>query len=549
MRSDGAIPAEIVSSLHSRYEGNRNLLNVPYQDQDREWVRMAEAFAEQGDLEMVEALLNTPRTGADGTQLGALSANRNFAAASASIISNATRVHEENNRSASVAAMTKFSDDARNGVLDEASFVEFTQANPGVYTEAGVVSIIDRNRSALASAQAEAARAQAEASLETQAFWDRTNLRSQNLGLVESNRVPFIQPATVRNERGENITVSVEQQETWLAEDINQQVEVTKDQNGLTDQQAFDLRTAQFTMAGLNNPQWESVLSAGPVAANSWSLSGEAPPSLVEGAELYVQLHEKSPVLLQRHIRDTETRRFYEAYRTAVTLGRMEPSQAYSHAANLIRNPPIDNPMTSLSRDDLEAVVRGIGNGNEWFQQNPLDGFTPNNEGYVSDWIWRSAQEYSAMGTMTASQAKEEAQRQFLERHTAINGQWVDTSDRNIPPNFEEMARTVIEAYAADFPDEDGGLDPSELTLRADNNGVWQIVYRGLIPIPVEDPQRRYVTLHSMQQALDARSIAALEALEQAQAQNQQNAAEDADFRERMEANRFPNPDLQFLGQ
>jgi hypothetical protein len=87
------------------------------------------------------------------------------------------------------------------------------------------------------------------------------------------------------------------------------------------------------------------------------------------------------------------------------------------------------------------------------------------------------------------------------------------------------------------------------LTLRADNNGVWQIVYRGLIPIPVEDPQRRYVTLHSMQQALDARSIAALEALEQAQAQNQQNAAEDADFRERMEANRFPNPDLQFLGQ
>lgn len=522
MLGEGKTPEEVVTALRGRYAGNANLLNIPYHEQDAEWLRVAEAFAQQGNLDMVKAMLNSERTGPNGEVMGSISTQREFAADSARILSTATAKMEEGNLNASLAARMKFDQDARSGILNEDELLDFHAQNPGVYSIPQILSLQNQNQSVVAQLQQEAATAADKATLQRQSVMDELNVREANLGLVEGNRVPFIQDATVRNERGENITITADQQRKWLAQDISEQVQVIKDQNGLNDDQAFDLETAQFTMAGINNPTWESILAAGPVAANAWSLSGEPPPSLVAGAEMYMRLHAKSPVLLNRHLLDAETRRFYETYRTAVEIGRMEPSQAYSHAANIVRNPPIDNPMTTLPKGDLEGVVRRIGNGNGgWFG---IGNGTANNEAYVSDWVMRRVGEYGSMGTMTASAAAQEAEKDFLNQHTSINGQWVNTADRFIPPNFDELAKTVIEDYARDFPDEDGGLTPDELTLVPANNGTgsWMLVLKGGTPFPVDDPQRRYVTLQSMQQGVDVRTQRAREELEATQSANQQ---------------------------
>lgn len=282
----------------------------------------------------------------------------------------------------------------------------------------------------------------------------------------------------------------------------------------------------QFTMAGIENPQWEQMLSAGSVAGHAWSLSGEPPPQMVEGAKLYTQLYAQSPMLLARHIKDEEVKRFYETYRTAVQLGGMDPSQAYSHAANIARSPAISNPMTSLPKSDLEAIVRDIGDGGGgWFG---IGKGTANNEAIVSDFITRRQAEYGAMGTMTGKAAGEEAKKDFLNSHVSVNGQWVPTNDRHIPQNFEELAKTVIEEYVRDFPDELDGLTADELTLAPATNGsgAWMLIYKGGVPIPVENTARRYVTLQSMQQAVDARTIRAQEELEETVRANQQQAQE-----------------------
>ncbi|CDP51566.1 hypothetical protein [Devosia sp. DBB001] len=400
MLAENKSPEEIVAALRGRYESNNGLLNVSFKDQDEEWMRVAKAYAEKGNLDMVKAMLESDRTGPDGIAMGPIASQREFAADAANTLETATRVAGKQAQDASLAARQKFDEDADLGRLNEEELISFYNQNPNALEMSYVLGRINQNRSVVAQAQQKAATAADKVRLENQSVMDQLNLRNDNLQLVEGNRVPFIQDAQVRDDKGEPKTITADQQRKWLAEDIQQQVQVIKDREGLTDAQAFDVEAAQFTMAGILNPTWESVLAAGPVAANAWSLSGEPPPSLVSGAELYMQLHAKSPVLLERHLLDAETKRFYETYRTAVEYGKMEPSQAYSHAANIVRNPPIDNPLTKLPKDDLKGIVRSIGDGKSWF-----GGGTANNEAYVSEWINLRAKEYGLMGTVTGVQA------------------------------------------------------------------------------------------------------------------------------------------------
>ncbi|UXN69611.1 hypothetical protein N8A98_20700 [Devosia neptuniae] len=509
MLADGRPPEEIVTDLRGRMAGNADLLNIPLHEQDAEWLAVAEQFANEGNLDMVNAML------------APISEDRRFAAGAAKVLSVATAKREELNRQASLTAMTYFDGLAQAGTLNDEELFTFHKENPGVYTEAGVVALVRQSQNNLVQAQQAAATAADKAALETQAWRDKIDLRGQNLQLVESGRVPFLEAGTVRNEKGEPIQVTVQEQQKWLAEDIVEQVNAIADDQGLDEGGKLSLMAGQFTMAGIENPQWQQLLSAGSVAGHAWSLSGEPPPQLVEGAKLYTQLHAQSPMLLSRHIQDEEVKRFYETYRTAVQLGGMDESQALSHAANIVRSPPISNPMTSLKKEDLEGIVRDIGDGGGgWFG---IGKGTANNEAIVSDFITRRQAEYGAMGTMTGKAAGEEAKKDFLNSHVAVNGQWVPTNDRHIPPNFEELAKTVIEDYVRDFPDELDGLDADELTLAPATNGsgVWMLVYKGGVPYPVENVQRRYITLQSMQQAVDARTQAKLEELQNTQQTNQ----------------------------
>lgn len=221
MLADGRPPAEIVTDLRGRMQGNADLLNIPLHEQDAEWLAVAEQFANEGNLDMVQAMLEPIQN------------DRRFAAGAAKVLSAATAKREELNREASLVAMTYFDGLAQAGNLDEEELFTFHRENPGVYSEAGVVSLVRQSVNNLAQAQQAAATAADKAALETQAWRDKINLRGQNLDLVESGRVPFLEPGTIRNEKGEPIQVSVQDQQKWLAEDIVEQVNVIADQQGL----------------------------------------------------------------------------------------------------------------------------------------------------------------------------------------------------------------------------------------------------------------------------------------------------------------------------
>ena len=78
MATEGKSPAEIATALRAKYQGNKDLLNIPYREQDKELLRAAQALAEEGHYDVVKEILQGERTAPDGTKLGSLANSRDL---------------------------------------------------------------------------------------------------------------------------------------------------------------------------------------------------------------------------------------------------------------------------------------------------------------------------------------------------------------------------------------------------------------------------------------------------------------------------------------
>jgi len=197
----------------------------------------------------------------------------------------------------------------------------------------------------------------------------------------------------------------------------------------------------------------------------------------------------------------------------------MDHEQALAHATSLTREPPIDNPLTTIRKEDLENVVKDIGGNNGgWFSSGQA-----NNEAWVAEEIQRSAEEYSLGGTLTGKAALDEAKANFLNTHTAINGQWVNTSDAVIPQEFDELAKVTLEDFAKAH-----NYDPDDLTLRPASNGTgaWEIITKGAVPYPAADLASSTITLEGMYDARINRQNLRIEELKAQQAAGNDAAME-----------------------
>ena len=196
----------------------------------------------------------------------------------------------------------------------------------------------------------------------------------------------------------------------------------------------------------------------------------------------------------------------------------MKPDQAYAHAANVTRQPPIDNPMTTIRKEDLERVVRDIGsNGGGWFNG------TANNEAWVAEEVQRRAADYSLAGTLTGTAALAEAKKDFLNTHTPINGQWINTADAVVPQEFEELAKVTLEDFATAHD-----IEPEDLTMQPSSNGTgaWEIIYKGAVPMLAGPAAESNVTLEDMYDARIAKQQARIEELKVQQAAGNDAAME-----------------------
>lgn len=494
MLEDGASPEDVVNALRANYEGNRSLLHVDYREQDREMVRLAESFANEGNLDMARAILLGDRKGADGTVLGPLAANREFQADANRILNAAEREMFNVNEEVSRDRRFTFWDQAREGKLDRDELMGWHRGNPGAFSEAQVQSLINQNDTYLEQEAAAAARGRQELELRAAARQAEEDLTTKNLDLAGRGMLPYIQEVTVPTEAGGTRTVSVEEQSRAVASEIVRRTEWKVDQGTATADEAFAMQVDAFTGNNLVQPVWKSVLTAAPVAATQFNLSGgDIPPALQDGVDLYMRLHAANPALLDKHISDANTRDFFESYRVATQIGQMAPEQAMQTAMMMASDPSKFQSTAVQQRfDQIDSRVQDVTVGGfmGWF------GSAPSNAGFVANEIGRLGKFYAQNG-MGADAALDEAKKRFLATHTPVNGNYIYTADKNLPENFGELAESAIKTYVADFGEAEG-VEASDLTIRPAANGNGWVIVHSVGQYPVENSERANINTRTL---------------------------------------------------
>lgn len=512
LRSEGKSPQEIVNTLRGKYEGNRSLLHVDFKEQDKEMVRLAEAFAAKGDMEMVNAILNSDRKGADGTVLGPLSANREYQTDAVRIQNGAKRQNFEQNEEATRDTRMGFFDDARTGKLNREKLVVWHKANPGAYSEAQVLSLINQNDTYNEQQAKELAKAEQKIAWQKAADQAEEELVARNLDATGRGMLPYIEEATVLTKTGETRTVSVEDQKKAVAKRLVDHTEWLVKNGKATPEQAFGMQVESFSVGNLVNPKWQQTFAAGPMAATQFTLSGgEIPPQLKDSVDNYMRLHAANPKLLDTHIKDASNRDFYEAYRIATQYGKMTPQQAMQ---------------TAMMQTSDPSKFQGAGTQQRFVEiDERVNDVAPsaNNRGYVSNEISRLGKFYAQNG-MGTEDALDEAQKRFEASHTKIAGNYVYTAGKDIPPNFTDLAAYAIDQYVKDFGDGEG-IEADDLTIRPATNGNgWMIVHQNG-QFPVENSARANLSLRSFLELDQKRKADKAQSVVDAQSSKQKERA------------------------
>lgn len=519
--ADGKSPQEVVAALRSNYEGNRQLLHVDFREQDREMIRLAEAFAAQGNKAMVEALLNGERSGADGTVLGPLSQNREFQADAIRILNAADRQLQQNNGDAAFDTRMGFNEQARTGNLAVDDLTTYHQQNPGAFTDAQVISLINQNKSYNDAQAEQAAKHEQRLALEAQSRASEATLLQRNMDLATSGQLPYIEPGTVLTSSGETKAVSVDDQKKAVAAEIVRQTDWFVSNGGSPDE-AFARQVEAFTTNDLVNPKWARVLSAGRVASTPFTNSGGAlPEQLRYGADLYLRLHAANPVLLDNHVKGSADRDFYEAFRIAIQYGGVALEQALQTATAMTADPERAQAAAKVTISEIDRRAQSITYGGGLFNWGAS---RPRNQGYVESEIGRLGKFYAANG-LDADAALDEAKARFEATHTSVNGNFIYTAGRNIPRNFGELATHALERYAEDFGEEEGGKEVGDLTIRPAVNGDSWLIVDTLTQLPVENSARANLTLRSLLELDEQRKEAARQKIIQQQDLQQKDRA------------------------
>lgn len=520
LREAGKTPQAIVTALRGKYEGNRSLLHVDFKEQDREMVRLAEAFAAKGDMEMVNAILNSDRKGADGTVLGPLSANREFQADAVRIQNGAKRQNFEQNEEATRDTRMDFWDDARTGKLNREKLVGWHKANPGAYSEAQVLSLINQNDTFNEQQAKELAKAEQKIAWQKAADQAEEDLVSRNLDATGRGMLPYIEETTVPTKTGETRTLSVEDQKKAVAKRLVDQTEWLVGKGKATPEQAFGMQVESFSVGNLTNPKWENILKGGPKAATPFTLSGGAiPPTLQDSVDLYMKLHAANPKLLDTHVKDSSDRDFYEAYRIATQYSKLGPEQAMQVAMMQTSDPDkVRSPAAAMRTEQIEERVDSVRYGGYWGSK-----YSPSNKSYVASEITRLGKFYVQNG-MDTEDALDEAKKRFEATHTAVRGNFVYTAGRDVPQNFADLAGYAIEKYVADFGDAED-LEAEDLTIRPATNGQsWVIVHQSG-QYPVENSARANLTLRSLYELDQKRRTEKAQGVVEAQSSKQRERA------------------------
>ncbi|WGD31651.1 hypothetical protein AncyloWKF20_07485 [Ancylobacter sp. WKF20] len=361
--------------------------------------------------------------------------------------------------------------------------------------------IINKAQATTAAHQREQLRLQNKANADK----DEAVVQSRLEVAAENGTLAFMTPVEVRTESGDTKSVSaddLQKQGVELIRKKAEQMAASGDGEG-----AMNFRVQALSRNGLVDPQFKSILGAGPSSASHEALQkGEVPAALRAGAQLYESLYARNPRLLAQHVKESD-QFFYEAFRVARQEMNYDEAGAFEAAMKFTdRADPQELPMSL--RQNFQTVTDKVGqlrrgdsmlNPLNWFSGKPAMTVSDETAAKLEKW----GQFYVRLGK-APDEAIELAKDRIQATHTVINGEPVMLTDAAVPPNAEDIINWKIEQWAEKYG-ASLGLSASDISVRAAGDGqqgVFQLWRRnGEGPLMIDDPAARAAMSFSLRGA------------------------------------------------
>lgn len=479
----GRSAEEIVAQVRSTYAGNKQLLNVPYAEQDAEVFRMAETLTKgistaknpQLQKDVVEQLLNSARVAPDGKDLGALAQNRIYSSKAVTLLDAADKEVRQANQRTSFDQHASWDELATNGQIGEAQFEQLKKEhkeNPGRYTDPQVLALKHRSDAVIEERRKEVSALEEKQRNRQLADAQHQAVINDASSLSGQGSLWAVRDTKVTDEHGNEKTLTADKVRGEVVDNFLRRSKMVAAQRHETPAQSFDREVGWFGNNGEENPQWSSLLKRGYVQGNASNLSGtKLPQSLEAASELYNQLYAKNPQLLAKHVDDAGMN-FYEAMRFGTQVAGFDKRTAAINAMEINKDPTkYDSPSWKQKFDDVSAAVK------KTVQGTFLNG-APDNAGEIAPQIELAAKFFAKLGA-PPTVAVEEAKKRIAANYVDVNNYLVHTGDRAVPATFPDIAKRYIEDYAKKYGEKEG-VTASDLTVQSTGNaaGEWRIVLK-----------------------------------------------------------------------
>lgn len=505
-QGQGKSAEEVAALVFERSGSNRTFLGLSGQEQNETVLAIAEEAANRGDVELVNALLNGERKGADGAVVPALSRIAGYT-------SKATRLMDvaRGRQTEKIERESFGTYETLNTQVSEGSFTD-KEAAPlianGTLTAKAAAAKVEQ--SAANRARIEAAERKAQNEL----VFAQTHERQKAAVLAEASHeletyagVTNIQDVEVTSKTGEGtvkvskkeiIDTAIARKEAALRDKMAQLIA-----QGTPEADADVIvnrdRVTFYAANALDNDAWKMQFNgvAAMVSPDVLAKGGPGAAQAQETAELYLQVAAQNPAYAEGLVTNAQSRDFLEAYELARNISQLPPGQAAIAASNWQALPETQKNRYRMDTDVRDKIATDVLNDSLSSFWNSGDLTGPNFA------LVRGRVEQLSRMNLPESVIKHRTQ-EYLEKSTVtVNGMIVETKGRT-PPDFKELAEARLSRMFDEVKDseflEGAGKDDLYL-VPSPSGGSWTVwsKYRR-VPLPYSITEADFAAMRQADQ-------------------------------------------------
>lgn len=469
----GLSPQEIAKKVFEASAGNRSFLKFSGQQQNETLFQVATEAAQNGDLELVRALVDTPRIGSNGEKIPPLKNIASYASKALSLIDKAQNSKLNKNNEENTKAYIELAAKVTDGSLTDEDAINAQKS--GYWTSQQAASYLQQSKNNLVRIQDKENKEKAKFDA-----LDKHN-RAENAIYVETlnslNNVSgatYVGDAEIPNKAGTG-TEKISRQQR-----IERAVELKEAQFNDQTQQLIDagqspeeakknvdkLRLAWYSNNNIENKTWTDMFNgvASRMTPETLTKNPEMSKVLTQQLETYHNLKENNPAYLERFVTDKNSKEFLEYFDNAVTYGQLPTHDAALAAANWVSKGAIEKQQSLISAPTADKITRSI------LGSLSLDKDTSYNYSMTR----RMVETQSRLG-VPESRLKEVVLNQLEKNSVNINGVMVKKT-KDLPPDFAPLMFRSLDDLSKRLPEARGEIPSSDMiVIPTPNEGMWSV--------------------------------------------------------------------------